>query len=125
MVRILVADDAAMLRVLVCRSLGDHQVFQATDGDEALVLAQEHRPDIVILDWEMPGLDGIAVSRAIRDDPDLAGIQIVMITARNGLDSRERARAAGVDHFIHKPLMPRQISNLVEKILVSEGRARS
>src|SRR5438046_2350494 len=117
MARILIADDAAMLRVLASRSLGAHKTIQAADGHEALALIKEHRPDIVILDWMMPGLSGIEVCRAIREDPDLAGTQIIIMTARGGLDSANQARDAGVDHFITKPIMPRQLSTLVDKIL--------
>jgi CheY-like chemotaxis protein len=124
MARILVADDAALLRVLVCRSLSGHHTFEAEDGHEALALAVEHHPDIVILDWMMPGMSGVEVSKAIRDDPNLAGTEIVMMTARGGFDSESQAREAGVDHFISKPIMPRQLSNLVDKILASKHQAR-
>jgi two-component system phosphate regulon response regulator PhoB len=117
MARILIADDAGMLRTLASRSLGDHQTIQAADGNEALALARQHRPDIVILDWMMPGLSGIEVCRAIREDPKLAGTQIIMITARTGFDSAAKAREAGVDHFVSKPIMPRQLANLVERIV--------
>jgi two-component system, OmpR family, phosphate regulon response regulator PhoB len=122
MARILIADDAAMIRVLASRSLGGHRTMEASDGHEALALVKEHRPDIVILDWMMPGMSGIEVVRAIREDPDLTGIQIVMMTARTGFDSELEAREAGVDHFIPKPIMPRQLSTLVDKI-VAQARA--
>ena len=117
MARILIADDAAMIRILASRSLGGHRTMEASDGHEAFALIKEHRPDIAILDWMMPGLSGVDVVRAIRDDPDLAGMQIVMMTARTGFDSENEAREAGVDHFIAKPIMPRQLATLVEKIV--------
>ena len=66
MARILVADDAALLRVLACRSFEVHRTVEAQDGHEALALVYEHCPDIVILDWMMPGLSGVEVTRAIR-----------------------------------------------------------
>jgi two-component system phosphate regulon response regulator PhoB len=122
MARILVADDAAMLRILVCRSLGGHKTIEAEDGTEALELIREHHPDIAILDWMMPGLTGVEVSKAIREDPTFADVEIVMMTARGGFDSEDQARAAGVDHFITKPIMPRQISTLVDRILASRKR---
>ena len=75
MAQILIADDAAMLRVLASRSLGGHKTVEASNGHEALALAREHRPDIAILDWMMPGLSGLEVCRAMREDPDLAGLQ--------------------------------------------------
>jgi CheY-like chemotaxis protein len=123
MARILIADDAGMLRTLAVRSLDGHKTMQAADGNEALSLIKEFHPDIVILDWMMPGLSGIEVCRAIRDDPALAGTQIVMMTARGGFDSEAQAREAGVDHFISKPIMPRQLSTLVDRI-VSGGPRR-
>jgi two-component system phosphate regulon response regulator PhoB len=124
MARVLIADDAAMIRVLASRSLGGHKTIEASDGHEALALVKEHRPDIAILDWMMPGLSGIDVCRAIREDSDLAGIQIVMMTARSGFDSENEAREAGVDHFIAKPIMPRQLSTLVDKIVAQIRAAR-
>ena len=72
----------------------------------------------------MPGLSGIEVCRAIRDDPDLAGTQIIIMTARTGFDSANQAREAGVDHFITKPIMPRQLSTLVDKIVADSDDAR-
>jgi CheY-like chemotaxis protein len=123
MANILVADDAAMLRVLACRSLEGHRTVEAKDGDEALALIQEHRPDIAILDWMMPGLSGVEVCRAIREDPDLAGIKVILMTARSGLDSENEARDAGVDHFISKPIMPRQLLTLVDGIVAIKRRA--
>ena len=123
MALILVADDAAMLRVLACRSLVNHDTIQARDGQEALALVRQRHPDVAILDWMMPGLSGLEVSRAIRDDPDLADIHIIVMTARTGFDSEDEARAAGVDHFVSKPIMPRQLADLVERVLAARRRA--
>jgi CheY-like chemotaxis protein len=124
MANILVADDAALLRVLACRSLDGHRTIEARDGDEALAMAQEHRPQIAILDWMMPGLSGVDVCRAIREDPALAGMQIILMTARTGFDSEAEALEAGVDHFITKPIMPRQLLTLVDRIVASKQRLR-
>src|SRR5215213_5619736 len=124
MARILVADDAAMLRRLASRSLEGHRTFEAQDGDEALALIHEHRPHIVILDWMMPGLSGINVTRAIREDPDLAKINVVLMTGQGGFDSETEAREAGVDHFITKPIMPRQLLTLVERIIADRRQAK-
>lgn len=123
MARILVADDAAMLRILACRSLEGHATVQAQDGHQALDLVREHHPDIAILDWMMPGLSGIEVCRAIREDPDLTDIKVILMTARSGFDSENEAREAGVDHFLTKPIMPRQLLTLVDRIMVTRRRA--
>lgn len=124
MARILVADDAAMLRILACRSLDGHRTIEAQDGDEALALVREHRPAIAILDWMMPGLSGLEVTREIRDDPDLAGVQIILMTGHGGFDSENEAREAGVDHFITKPIMPRQLLTLVDRMIAARREAR-
>ena len=124
MAQILVADDAAMLRRLACRSLEGHRTVEAEDGHEALALVYEHRPDIAILDWMMPGLSGVDVCKAIREDPELAVTGVILMTARTGFDSEAEARAAGVDHFITKPLMPGQLLTLVNRIAISRKRAQ-
>ena len=124
MARILVADDAAMLRVLACRSLEGHRTIEAQDGFEALALVQEHRPEIAILDWMMPGLSGVEVTRAIREDPELADTTIILMTGRTGFDSENEARESGVDHFITKPIMPRQLLTLVDRIMIARRRAK-
>jgi len=122
MAKILIADDAAMLRILACRSLSGHQTIEAEDGEEALALAKQHHPRIVILDWMMPKLSGVEVTRAIREDPELAGIKIVVMTARTGFDSESEALEAGVDHFVAKPIMPRQLSLLVDRMLADQRK---
>jgi CheY-like chemotaxis protein len=120
MAKILVADDAAMLRILACRSLEGHRTIEADDGEAALAMARQFRPDIVILDWMMPGLSGVEVSKAIRGDPELASTSIILMTARTGMDSQSQAREAGVDHFINKPIMPRQLLTLVDRIVAEK-----
>src|SRR5687767_7228954 len=122
MAKILIADDATMLRILVCRSLTGHQTIEAEDGEEALALTKMHHPRIVILDWMMPKMSGVEVTRAIREDPNLAGTKIVVMTARTGFDSEGEALEAGVDHFLAKPIMPKQLSLLVDRILAESKR---
>jgi CheY-like chemotaxis protein len=117
MARILVADDAAFLRILICRSLDGHETIEAGTGDEALALISKLRPEIAILDWLMPGLSGIEVCQAVRDDPALAETRIIVMTARGGFDSELEARSAGVDYFIQKPIMPGQMTRLVRRLL--------
>jgi CheY-like chemotaxis protein len=123
MAQILVADDAVMLRRLACRSLEGHRTIEAQDGHEALSLVYEHRPDIVILDWMTPGLSGVEVTQAIREDPDLTDTKVILMTGRTGFDSEHEARAAGVDHFITKPIMPRQLLILVDRIIAAKRKA--
>jgi CheY-like chemotaxis protein len=124
MARILVADDAAMVRLIVCRSLKEHETQAAADGQQALERLREWQPDIAILDWMMPGLTGLEVCQAARSDPSIAGTIFVMMTARSDLAAEQQARSAGIDHFIRKPVMPRQLDNLVERLLSNPGLTR-
>lgn len=122
MARILVAEDARLVRVMLSRSLSLHEIIGTGDGHEALALMREHHPEIAILDWNMPGLDGLEVVKAVRADPDLAHIRLVMMTARTDYNAEREAREAGIDHFVRKPIMPRQITSLVEQLLDSRTR---
>ena len=103
MARILVADDAALLRRLACRSLGEHQTIEAQDGYEALDLIQEHRPDIAILDWMMPGLSGVELCRMVRAERRARYPYFILVTALSGKGSYLEGMGAGADDFVTKP----------------------
>ena len=119
MSRILVAEDARLVRVILTRSLAPHEIIEAGDGEQALALLREHRPEIAILDWAMPGLTGIEVCEVARADPDFQQMWIVMLTARTDYNAERVAREAGADHFVRKPIMPNQILMLVNRLLRS------
>ena len=115
--RILVADDAPMIRMLVRRSLEAHHVVEVPDGQQALTMLRKWRPDLAILDWMMPGLTGLEVCQAARSDPALNGTILAVMTGLADLDAEEHARLAGVDHFLRKPILPRRLTALVEQAL--------
>src|ERR1700704_2743333 len=94
--KLLIADDEPSLRLLVATTLASHdyEILQASDGVEALKLIQDEHPSLVLLDVMMPGLDGIEVCRQIKENPELAGISVIMLTALNDATNRERADAA-------------------------------
>jgi CheY-like chemotaxis protein len=116
---ILIADDEASLRLLVTTTLTDEHIhlIEAQDGTEALALAQQHRPDLMVLDVAMPGLTGLEVCAAVKNDPDLLGIPIIMLTARSQQADRERGLAAKADAYLTKPFSPLQLLRLVEHVL--------
>jgi CheY-like chemotaxis protein len=97
--RVLIAEDDESLRALMRLSIdvGEIEIDEATDGNEALALARANPPDVVLLDWMMPGPDGLEVCRALRADPLTAGAYIVIVTARALTADREQALAAGAD----------------------------
>jgi CheY-like chemotaxis protein len=115
MARIVIADDTAPLRLLMKRVLesGRHQVFEAVDGDRALDVLAEHRPDLAVLDLYMPGLDGFEVCRAIRADVRLRDIGVVVIS---GDDEAEAAANAGADGFLLKPFRPSELLGMVGRL---------
>jgi len=118
--RILIVEDQADLRKLVSLTLrpAGYRLREAVDGATALQACSEERPDIVILDLMRPGsLDGVEVCRRIKSDPELAGAIVIMMTAADQARERERARAAGADHYVAKPFSPGQLRALVQTLL--------
>lgn len=103
---ILVADDKHTSRELVRVVLGKegHRIVEAADGQEALDLIREHRPDLVLLDLHMPKLDGFGVVRELRRDPELQSLPVVAITASAMQGDREKALQAGFNAYCTKPL---------------------
>ena len=113
---ILVCDDDPSLRELVRAVLGPRYRFvEAADGAEALALAREDRPDLVVLDVMLPGLSGIEVLEELRTDSDLSSIPVVVITAWSHAELD--AQMAGADRFVSKPFDPDELSSAVEELL--------
>jgi CheY-like chemotaxis protein len=115
---ILIADDEAHLRLLVRKTLEveDVRLLEAPDGESALALARKERPDLVILDWMMPGRSGLEVLRALRGDPDTAATAVIMLTARSQKDDRGEAERLGVRGYLVKPFSPLELIQLVERV---------
>lgn len=113
---ILVCDDDPSLRELVRAVLGPaYRFIEAADGTEALELARELRPDLIVLDVMLPGLSGIEVLEAIRTDPVLHDLKVVVITAWSHAEID--AQVAGADSFVAKPFDPDELSRAVEELL--------
>ena len=113
---ILVCDDDPSLRELVRAVLGTRYRFvEAADGIEALVLARELRPDLIVLDVMLPGLSGIEVLDELRGDEELRSIPVVVITAWSHPEIV--AQVSGADRFVAKPFDPDDLSAAVEELL--------
>ncbi len=104
--RVLIADDNPAGRELVHESLAEHvgSILEASDGREALAKIRESRPDLVLLDIQMPEMDGYQVVREIRSDPALKSLRVVALTAFAMQGDRERALEAGFDDYVTKPV---------------------
>jgi CheY-like chemotaxis protein/phosphoribosyl 1,2-cyclic phosphodiesterase len=107
---ILVADDDPDVMAVIVETLEPegYRVLTASDGDAALQLARDERPDIVVLDWMMPGRDGLAVCRAIRQDADtrVSEVPVVLITGRVDAEDTAAGFEAGVTDYLTKPFKP-------------------
>jgi DNA-binding response OmpR family regulator len=122
-VRILaVDDDPTILRLLqVNLEMEGHEVLTASDGNAALEEARRSRPEVVLLDVMMPGLDGWQVCERLRADDELSATPIVFLSARAQEADLARGAAAGADAYVTKPFDPLALVELVER-LASEGR---
>jgi CheY-like chemotaxis protein len=119
MAKILIAEDDGAVRSLIRMTLdsGQTQILEVDDGSAALELARSELPELIFLDWSMPGATGIEVCRALRDDPETARIKVVMLTARSESSDREAGLAAGADDYITKPFSPLQLLDKVTEVL--------
>jgi len=117
--RVLLADDDPGLRRLIGTTLGteDFDLLQAVDGEEALQIARQQHPELVLLDVNMPKLDGFEVCRHLKSEPATSGIKVVMLTARSEEVDRARGREAGADDYFTKPFSPVQLLNKVYALL--------
>ncbi len=105
-VKILVVEDDTTIRTLLGLALqasGYADVSMAGRGDDGLSAAKRERPDLVLLDVMLPGLDGLAVARRIRETPELAATRIIMLTARTEPEDICRGLEAGADDYVTKP----------------------
>jgi DNA-binding response OmpR family regulator len=116
---ILIADDEESLRLLIRTTLESPEVtlLEATDGNTALEMARRERPDLIVLDWMMPGKSGIEVAKELRADARTAAIAIVMLTAMGQEQDRKQGLAAGVQAFLVKPFSPLELLDRVQEVL--------
>ena len=103
--------DAVHTTALLLRELG-HTVEYATNGYVALDVVRRVRPDFVVCDIGLPGLDGFEVCRQVKADPELRGVCVVALTAYTDDKSRARAREAGFDGYYVKPILPESLADL-------------
>ncbi|MEQ8665097.1 MAG: response regulator [Rhodospirillales bacterium] len=117
--RIIVADDDELIVRLLQHKLSQRgiEVLTADDGDEAWRLAQQVRPDLVILDGMMPGMDGVEVLQRIKQDPRTATVPVMLLSARDSGEDVVEALELGADEYMVKPFMPEELWARVRKIL--------
>jgi CheY-like chemotaxis protein len=117
--KILVADDSPESREFIRDTLASHEfeIAEAIDGKEAVAKIQEIHPDIVLMDIQMPQMDGYAALRQIRQDPQFQKLPVIALTAFAMQGDRDKALAAGFDAYISKPVDPRSLRLQVQQLL--------
>ncbi len=117
--RILLIEDNDLNRYLVTFLMEKHgfQVVAAPDGPAGIALAQEERPDLILLDIQLPGMDGYAVAQALRQEPSLEQVPLLAVSSYAMAGDRERALAAGFDGYLEKPIEPTEFVAHVRRYL--------
>lgn len=118
--RLLIVDDLATMRKLiaaVARELGITQIAEASNGREALEHLARHPVDLLICDWNMPGMTGLEVLQAVRADPRLRDLPVLMVTAEGSSEQVKEAIAAGVTSYVVKPFLPATLKLHIHKCL--------
>lgn len=125
MARILVVEDNALNIKLFCDLLAahGHEACPVTDSRLALDQAREFRPDLVITDIQLPYVSGLDLIRAIREEPELAEVPIMAVTAYAGHGDDERIRAAGAQAYVSKPISVARFVAEVSALLPKEATA--
>ncbi len=117
--KILVVEDNEHNRILLRQVLTYHgyEVIEAPDGAEGMRMARENRPDLILLDLQMPVMDGFEVIRALRDTPELHATKVIAVTSFAMKGDREEALKSGFDEYLAKPIDTRRLPEIIKKVL--------
>ncbi len=116
---VLIADDEPSLRLLVNATImsEEYDILEAADGEAAWHLLHERRPALALLDVQMPGRTGLELTRAIRQDPALRGMRVVLLTAMAQEADVRAGLAAGADNYLTKPFSALELLTVVEQAI--------
>jgi CheY-like chemotaxis protein len=117
---VVIADDEPSMRLLVHATIesDDYTVVEAVDGTQAWAMIQEHKPSLVLLDVQMPGLSGLEVLQLIKGQPSLAATRVILLTAKAQESDIEAGLIAGADFYLTKPFSPLDLLTRVEEALL-------
>ena len=120
--RILVVEDNSDNRILINDVLSSlkYEVSVAIDGEEGIQMAEEKKPDLILMDLSLPKIDGWTATRTIKAKPELKDIPIVALTAHAMVGDREKALEAGCDDYISKPIDLRELASKLASLLGSD-----
>jgi len=118
---LIVEDDESILQLLsTIFNLEDYEVFHATDGEEAIRILREDNPEVVLLDIQIPKMDGYQVCKAIKSDSATSHIKVIMLSGMTQDNEFIKAQKVGCDDFIKKPFSPTFLVEKVKELLRSE-----
>jgi two-component system, cell cycle response regulator DivK len=117
--RILVVEDQEDNRQIIrdLLSATDYEIVEAESGEQALEAVAQQRPDLILMDIQLPGIDGYEATRRIKADPVLRSIPIFAVTSYALSGAEQKARAAGCDEYVPKPYSPRQLLAKIRQYL--------
>jgi two-component system cell cycle response regulator DivK len=117
--RILVVEDQEDNRQIIrdLLSATDYEIMEAESGEQALEAVAKQRPDLILMDIQLPVMDGYEATRRIKADPALRSIQIIAVTSYALSGEEQKARAAGCDEYVPKPYSPRQLLAKIRQYL--------
>lgn len=120
---ILIVEDEAAIRDMLKFTLSSSgfSVEQAEDAEQGMRLAQEKQPDLILLDWMLPGITGISMLKKIRNQAETKDIPVVMLTARGEEEAQVQGFEAGADDYVVKPFSPRALVARVNALLRRQG----
>ena len=120
---VLIADDEVHIREVISYTLGNAglEVIMAQDGEEALELAKSEHPDLLITDYQMPGLDGMELCLQLRQDPRTQQIPAIILTARGPDIAQDKLDKAGIEMIVAKPFSPREVLSCAKELLEGEN----
>jgi len=117
--RILIVDDESAIRDMlrVALEMADYQCLEASNAQEAMALIVDERPDLVLLDWMMPGTSGIELARRLKREEATSEVPIIMLTAKGEEDNKIQGLEVGADDYITKPFSPRELVARLKAVL--------
>jgi len=117
--KVLVVEDHTANRKLVCDLLrrAGHEVLEANNADEGIPMARQERPDLVVMDIQMPGTDGLTATRLLKADAMTSSIPVLVLTAHAMAGDEQRFKEGGCDAYLPKPLRYRAFLEMVERLL--------
>jgi two-component system, cell cycle response regulator DivK len=117
--RILVVEDQPDSRQIIRDMLAgtDYEITEAENGEEALTAIEKERPDLILMDIQLPIMDGYTATNQIKADPALRSIPIIAVTSYALASEEKKARAAGCDDYVTKPFSPRQLLGKIRQYL--------